>query len=270
MVEGGAGLSSRARVATARTKARSKSHATPRSGSKSGAASQWGLALRTVLVSPGDGFKRSLRLSRGTESSRASSILMPLLAAFGGAYLMLLFLKIRGLIGFEGVRPDEFKWGVFSLALIVGALAGVIGHFLFGALARPLVAKSGRRAQARDLRTVWGVSDVPLALTFGFLLVLDVLIGGRDVYLDARGGDSLLTGWSAGSLVLAVCVAAWSLALFVKGLGIAGEMKPSRSFATLVVAWVCGAVSALLAFALVAGLVTVVGLGVDLVQALTK
>ena len=195
---------------------------------------------------------------------------MPVLAAFGGAYLMLLFLKIRGVIGFEGVGPEEFKWGVFSLALIVGGLAGVIAHFLFGAIARPLVVKSGRSAEARDLRTVWGVSDVPLALMFAFLLALDVLIGGRDVYLDARGGDSLLTGWSTGSLVLAIGVAIWSLALFIKGLGVAGEMKPSRSLATLVVAWVCGAISALLAFALVAGFVTLIGLGVDLVQALTK
>ena len=195
---------------------------------------------------------------------------MPLLAVFGGAYLMLLFLKIRGIIGFEGVRPDEFKWGVFSLALIVGGLAGVIAHYVFGALARPLVAKSGKRAEARDLRTIWGVSGFPIALTFGFLLLLDVLIGGRDVYLSSREGDSLLTGWSAGSLVLAVCIAGWSGLLFVKGLGIAGEMRPSRSFATILVACVCLLLATPIAFALVAGLVTLVGLGVDLVQALTK
>lgn len=270
MVEGGAGLSSRARVATAGTKSRSKSHAAKRSGSEPVPSSHWGLALRRVLFSPGDGFKRALRLSRGKDSSRAGAMLIPTLAAFGGAYLMLLFLKVRGLIGFEGVTAAEFRWGVFALALTVGAVVGVIAHFLFGALARPLVARSGKRCESRDLRTIWGVAVFPIALFFVLIVGLDIVIGGRDVYLASMDGDTLITGWAAGSLVLTVCAAAWSIYLFVRGLGVAGDMRPSRSFATILVALICLIVSAPVAIGLVTGVVTLVGFTADLIQAVTK
>ena len=196
--------------------------------------------------------------------------MIPTLAAFGGAFLMLLFLKVRGLIGFEGVTAEEFKWGVYALSLAAGAFVGVIAHYLFGALARPLVEKNGKRCESRDLRTIWGVSVFPIALCFVLIVGLDILIGGRDVYLASMDGDSLIAGWAAGSLVLTACAAAWSIYLFVRGLGVAGEMRPSRSFASVLVALICLIVSAPVAIGLVAGVVTLAEFSADLIRTMTK
>lgn len=197
-------------------------------------------------------------------------MLMPLLAALGGAFLTLLFLKVRGVIGFEGITPSEFRWRDFSLVLVAGALAGIIGHYLFGWLAQALVARDGKRASARDLRTVWGVAGVPVALAFVLFLVLDVLIGGRDVYLTPREGDSLVMGWAIGSLVLALGAAAWSFLLFLKGIGITGEMRPSRSTAVVVVSGIALGVAAPLALLVVVGILSLGQFLIDLVQAVAK
>jgi hypothetical protein len=270
VAEGGAGLSSRARVASARTNARSKSHSVKRGKPESGAASKWGATLRTVLFSPGDGFKRSLRLSRSKESDRVRSIVMPILAGLGGAFLMLLFLKARGVVGFEGVQPAEFKWRDYTLALVISGFAGVFAHYLFGLLARYVVGRGTQRTESRELRTIWSVAALPVALTFALFVVLDVFIGGRDVYLTPREGDSLVMGWAIGSFVLAAGAAIWSFLLFIKGLGIAGDMRPPRTIGVVLLSGLSVVIAAPIALAFVFGSISVVSFFVDLIQAVAK
>lgn len=230
----------------------------------------WGSALRSILTSPRKGFARALRLSRNDGGGRAGSILALLLSGLGGAYLLLMFLKIRGLLGFLEVSPQDAQWwSGLVLSVIAATVMGIVGHFLFGVAARPLVARIGKRCAARELRTVWGLSSFPAAAGFGVLLILDLLIAGREAYSSVEG-DSLVTGWSVGSLVIGLSLGVWSLYLFVQGLEVAADVRPSRSIMVLLVAVLCLTFAAAFGIVVMIGLVSLVGLLVNIVQAVNK
>ena len=192
-----------------------------------------------------------------------------MLAALGGAFLVLMSLKVRGLTGLRAAPLNEFRWGVFALALVVGAVTGVVGHLVFGVFGAPLVSRFGHRCEARDLRTIWAVAGFPVAIGFCVLVILDVLIGGREAYSSLED-DALITGWAAGSLALGVSLAIWSLYLFAKGLGVAAGLGVPRRIMVMLVAAVCLVIAAPIAFYVLVGVGTLAGLLVDVVQAVKK
>lgn len=260
MAEGGAGLSSRASTAE-RAPAPRKNPAPP---------AHWGSALRTILTAPRKGFTRALRLSRDDDGGRAGSILVLLLSGLGGAYLLLMFLKIRGLVGFREVSPEDTQWwGGLGLAVVAAVVAGIIGHFLFGLAAPPLVARVGKRCKPRDLRTIWGLSSFPAAVGFTLLVILDLVIAGREAYSSLEG-SSLTTGWAAGSLAIGLSLGAWSLYLFLQGLQVAADVRPSRSIMVLLVAVLCLMPATFLGIIAVVGVASLVGMLVNVVQAVNK
>ena len=183
--------------------------------------------------------------------------------------MLLVFLKIRGLTGFRAVAPEDFRWGVFAAALAVGALGGVIGHYLFGAVGSPLAGRIGRRVPPQDLRIIWGVAAVPVAVGFVVLVAFDVLLAGPEAYSEVAG-DTLVTGWTAGSLALAVAIAGWSLYLFAQGVAVATGIGRGQSIMVMMLAGACLLFAAPAALLLVIGVVTLVGLVVDMVQAVSK
>jgi hypothetical protein len=229
----------------------------------------WGRALRTILISPRNGFAKALRLSRSDEGRGGRKVLVPILSALGGAYLLLMFLKVRGLTGFRDITPSEFDWAPFTLALVVAALSGVLAHYLFGFAATPAASRLGRRCEPQDLRTVWGLAGFPVAVAFLLLLVLDIAIAGREAYSSVED-NSLITGWSAGSLTVGLSLGLWSLYLFVKGLAVAAQTRISRSLLLVVVATLCLAIAAYVATRVVYGIGMATGLIVDLIQAVSK
>lgn len=195
---------------------------------------------------------------------------MTVLAGLGGAHLLLIFLKVRGLTGFRPVSPAETEWwGGLGLALFAAAVAGVIGHLLFAFVATPLVARLGKPCERPDLRTIWGLAGFPAAAGFVLLVVLDILIAGREAYSSIED-DSLVTAWAAGSLAIAVSLGIWSLYLFVQGLRVAADVRPPRSIMVLLVAVLSLAIASVLAVFAVMGVVSLVGLLVNVVQAVIK
>lgn len=256
MVEGGARLSSRASTAAA-----------PIASDKHTTAGHWGGAVRTALLSPGRGFRRILELARAGPGGWKRTVLVALPAALGGAFLLLVFLKVRSLTGFRAEAPDD--WGVFAAGFAVAALAGVLAHFVFPLGATPLLGRLGRRVAGRDLRLIAGVAALPAAIGFTLLVVVDVLIAGREAYSEISG-DTLLTGWTAGSLALAVAAGAWSLYLFMQALALAAEIRLRRSIMVVVVAGAALLLAGPVAFFLIVGVVNLVGLLVEIFQAVSK
>ena len=254
MVEGGARLSSRVSTAAA-----------PKVSDRRVPAALWGRVIRTVLFSPRHGFGRALELGK-TGGGWPRVALFSLPAALAGAFSLLIFLKFRGLIGYKEISSDLFRWDSFTGALAGAALTGVLAHLLFGVLARPLLARLGRRRPARDLWMIWALAGVPAALGLVLLLPLDILISGEQAYA-ALSGDTLVTAWAAGSSALALGAAGWSMYLFARGLAVAAEIPLRRSIMVVVLAAFCFAVAAPLGVLLVIGVVELVGLLVQIVRA---
>ena len=193
---------------------------------------------------------------------------MALPAALGGAFLLLVFLKARSLAGFP-LAPEDFRWDSFAAFLAIGALAAVLAHFLFPLGATPTLGRLGRRVAGRDLRLMWGVAAIPAATGFLLLVVVDILLAGREAYSEISG-DTLVTGWTAGSLALAVAIGAWSLYLFVQALALAAEIRPRRSIMVVLMAGISLLLAGPVAFFLIVGVVNVVGLLVEIFQAVSK
>jgi hypothetical protein len=91
----------------------------------------------------------------------------------------------------------------------------------------------------RDLRLVWGASDFPHVFALVLLLPLDLAIVGTDSFTTAKLDDSLATAWAAFSIALGICIAIWSLFLFVRGLEVAGDIGAKRALAGTVIALAC-------------------------------
>lgn len=183
--------------------------------------------------------------------------------------MLVIFLKVRELIGFKEVTLSEFRWTWFTVFLAVGAVMGVIAHHLFAAVGSPVVGRLGKRCSGKDLRTVWAVASFPIVLGLVGLLSLDILIAGREAYSSPLR-DSASSGWAVGSTVFGISVLLWSFSLFVVGLRIVGGLRLRRALVVVVLAVLSLALSAPIAVGIVLGLGTLIGFAVDLVQALTK
>jgi hypothetical protein len=115
------------------------------------------------------------------------------------------------------------------LAVVAGAVVGLIGQFLWGFVGARVLSES---ASARDMRLVWGAASLPLCGVVLVLLPLDLLIAGPQTYTTERVDDPLATAWAAFSMAVGVALALWSGYLFVRGLKVAADERPWRVSAT--------------------------------------
>lgn len=193
-----------------------------------------GLVLRSILVSPRVGFESALEASRRRarirpRSSEGAAHLV--LAAVGGASLMLLWLKLGGMADLRDVGPRGYDPGLLVAALVAAALVGLAAQWLWSEAA----ARVGG-ASARELRLVWGAAAFPQVLPLFVLLPLDLLIVGPGVFTTAPMSDSLSTAWAALSVALGVAIAMWSAFLFVRGVQVVTDFGPSRAGIAVVAA----------------------------------
>ena len=99
-----------------------------------------------------------------------------------------------------------------------------------------------RVGPAEQLRWGWQLGDVFTPLGSGrlvLLLPLDLAIVGTDSFTTAKLGDSLATAWAAFSIALGICIAIWSLFLFVRGLEVAGGLGAKRALIASLIALAC-------------------------------
>jgi hypothetical protein len=201
-----------------------------------------GRSLRSVLVTPSDGFLATT--SAAQRRARAGESLPEgfapyVLALTGGAALMILWLKVGGLFGGREVGPTEF--GVIELvfALVSGAVLALLGQSVWGIMAPFVARRLGGSIGAREARIVWGAALFPQVLTMMVLLPLDLIIVGPEIFATTRPGDSLATGWAAISVALCLFLAAWSLSLFVRGLQVVAKLDFIRAIGAVAVGGAC-------------------------------
>lgn len=162
------------------------------------------------------------------------------LAALGGASLMLLWLKLGSLLGVRDVAAVEFRWSYLVVAAVAGAGLALIAQLVWGYLGAAASSRgAGGHPPARDLRVVWGASAFPQILGLALLLPLDLIIVGTDTFTSERLGDSLATAWAALSIALSFSLAVWSLFIFVRGVEVAASVSVVKALGITFVGVVC-------------------------------
>ena len=206
-----------------------------------------GATVRSVLVSPGSAFVPALK--RVESSAEATSTYV--LAAFGGATAMLLWLKVRALASIRPLAPSEFGWGYFVTWLLVAAVTAVAAQVVWSFLAPRLGGPDA--GSPRSFRAVWALSAFPQVAALLILMPLDLLLVGREAFTASDTGDSVALAWMALSTALAVSLAVWSLFVFAKGTHVATRATPLRTTGVVVASIAAmGIVFALATLALVA------------------
>lgn len=216
-----------------------------------------GLTLRSILLTPRAGFSAALRNMerRRRAARRTPEGLTPyVLSGIGGAALLLLWLKVGGLLGLREVTTTERVSSYLVSAMIAGALISVLAQAVWGLVGTKAVASLGGRGERSGLRLVWGGSQFPQVVAVLLLLPLDLLIVGSETFTTIRLEDPLDNLWIALSTALSVSLLVWTVFLSVRGLEVAGSLKPARAAVATVAAFATLAVviAAVLGLALVA------------------
>ena len=208
------------------------------------ASARLGLTLRSVLLSPRDGYAAAKRTGerRARAGERMPEGASPyVLAAAGGAALMCLWLKLGALVGLRDARLEQYDGPLVVAALLLGATISLTGQALWGALGPPIAQRLGGRARPRDLRLVWGASFFPLVGVLA-LLPLDLLIVGRGVFSVDPVGDAISTAWASLSIAVGLALLAWSAWLFLRGVQVASDLRLHRALPASVAGALCFAV----------------------------
>jgi hypothetical protein len=216
-----------------------------------------GLTLRSILLSPTDGFSSALRTAerRSRAGRRPAEGWAPVvLTAIGGASLASLWLKIGALVGLREVCAGDRVAGYLAATLVLGALLAVIAFAVWGAVGPSVARKLRGSGTSAGLRLVWGTALLPQVFALAVLLPLDLAIVGTDTFTTSSLGDPLSTAWAAFSIALSVSLAVWSLFLLVRGMEVVAELSTVRAGAGAAVATLClllvvGVLAALTLFA---------------------
>ena len=171
------------------------------------------------------------------------------LSGIGGAALLLLWLKVGGLLGLREVASTERIASYLVSSMIAGAIVSLLAQALWGLVGTKAVRSLGGKSEGSGLRLVWGGSQFPQVAALLLLLPLDLLIVGPETFTTIRLEDPLDNLWVALSTALSVSLLVWTVFLSVRGLEVAGSLKPTKAvvatggaFATLalVIALVLG------------------------------
>ena len=213
-----------------------------------------GLTLRSVLLAPHDGFTSAFKTAerRARAGRRPAEGFAPyVLSTLGGAAATSLWLKVGALSGIREVCTDRYVGVNIAVALILGAILGLIAQAIWGGVGPSTVRSMRGEANRGSLRLVWGASAFPQVVAVVVLLPLDLLIVGTDAYSTGSVNDPVSTAWAAFSIAIGISLAVWSLFLFVRGIEVAGGIGFWKAVAATGVALACFA--AVVAAVVVAG-----------------
>ena len=195
-----------------------------------------GATVRGVLVSPGSAFVPTLRRVETSEEGRSTYVL----AALGGAAAMLLWLKLRALVGFRALSPSDFSWSYFVTSLVFAALVAVLAQIAWSFLAP--TAGGPDSGSPRSFRAVWALSAFPQVPALLVLAPIDLLLVGEQAFTASDTGDSVALAWLALSTAGAVSLGVWSAYVFAKGTHAATRATPLRTAGVVAASFACAAV----------------------------
>lgn len=203
-----------------------------------------GLTLRSVLLSPHDGFAAALKSAeRRSRAGRrpAEGIAPYVLAAVGGAAAASLWLKVGAMAGWREVCTDRFVALNIAATFLLGAILGLAAQGIWGLVGPSAIRGLRGETNGRSLRLVWGASEFPQVAALVLLLPLDLLIIGTDAYTTASLEDPLSTAWAAFSIAIGISLTVWSLFLFIRGVEVAGGVgfwKAAAATGAALLCWV--------------------------------
>lgn len=203
------------------------------------ASARLGLTLRSVLVSPRDGFRAAMKAldRRAAAGARPMAGYTPyVLAAIGGAAVAVLWLKVGAIAGTRDVARESYRWDFVVATLVLGAVVALIAQAIWGVVGTHVVRALGGSVSSGALRLVWGAASLPHVLALLVLLPLDLVIVGPDALTSERLADPLATVWSAFSLSVGLALGAWSLFLIERGVETASGLRSLRASVGVVLA----------------------------------
>lgn len=213
--------------------------------SSSRGSARLGATVRGVLVSPGSAFVPALKRVETSDEGSSTYVL----AGLGGAAAMLLWLKVRALVGFRALSPSDFSWSYFVTWLVLGAVIAILAQIAWSFVGP--AAGGPDSGSPRSFRAVWALSAFPQLPALFLLAPIDLLLVGRGAFTASDTGDSVALAWLALSTAGAVSLAVWSGYVFAKGTHVATRATPRRTAAVVAASLACVAgVAALLAGAL--------------------
>jgi hypothetical protein len=201
-----------------------------------------GLTLRSILLTPGDGFAAAARAAeRRARAGRRpiEGLSTYLLSGIGGAALASLWLKVGALLKLRAVCTTEYIAAFIVASFVLGALLSWIAHALWGVVGTHAVRSLRGETSPSEMRLVWGASALPQVFVMVVLLPLDLLLVGTSTFTTQPLDESLATAWAALSIAFALSLAIWSLYLFTRGLSVVGGLSVKRALAGLGVAVLC-------------------------------
>lgn len=199
-----------------------------------------GATVRGVLVSPGSAFVPALKRVETSEEGTSTYVL----AALGGMAAMLLWLKVRALIGFRALAPSDFSWGYFVTSLVLAAVVAILAQIAWSFLGP--AAGGPDSGSPRSFRAVWALSAFPQLPALLLLAPIDLLLVGEQAFTSSDTGDSVALAWLALSTAGAVSLAVWSAYVFAKGTLVATRATPGRAAVVVAASLACAVAAAAL------------------------
>jgi hypothetical protein len=213
-----------------------------RAASRSAASAQLGGTLRSILISPRDGFHAAFTAAdkRQRHGARVPEGAAPfVMGACGGAALMFLWLKLGGLLGLRSMAPADFKWSYVIVAGLGGALLGLVAQSVWGSIGRVVLGRLDAPTTPARMRLSWGASALPQVFALLLLFPLDIAIAGRRLFTGERITATFPAIWAALSVALSVSLAAWSVYLFWRGVQTGSGASNSHSAIAVLAAAGC-------------------------------
>ena len=209
-----------------------------KSRTSSRSSARLGLVLRSVILTPTDGFEAAKKAAdrRERAAQRPAEGFTPyVLAAIGGVATLLLWLKLGALVELREASRASFRPMYLVGAVLLGALLGLLAQFVWGWLGPALFGTRDPSAR-RSMRIAWGLAALPQIVALGVLFPLDLAIVGPESFTTTGLPDSVSTAWAAASIALSVAFAVWAVWLFYTGVRVMVESGRWRAVGGLLVA----------------------------------
>ena len=209
-----------------------------KSRTSSRSSARLGLVLRSVILTPTDGFEAAKKAAdrRERAAQRPAEGFTPyVLAAIGGAATLLLWLKLGALVELREASRASFRPMYLVGAVLLGAILGLLAQFVWGWLG-PALFGTRDPAARRSMRIAWGLAALPQIVALGVLFPLDLAIVGPESFTTTGLPDSVSTAWAAASIALSVAFAVWAVRLFYTGVRVMVESGRWRAVGGLLVA----------------------------------
>lgn len=201
-----------------------------------------GATLRSVMTAPRAGFQAAVKATARRDragTTPAEGYTPYVLAAVGGAMIFLLWLKVSPLLGLRADSARSYRWEFVLFAGVLGAMFSLIAQLVWSFAGDAAIKGLKGSSARRDLRLVWGASLAPQMIALVFLLPLDLVIVGPELFTSLRLEDAVASVWASLSVALSLSLAVWSAVILVRGVEVVSGLSLRRAVVAVALCLVC-------------------------------